>query len=88
MVLLHIVIALSSLVYTTYLFVRPSKRKFYVNYGLIALTLVSGTYLVVSTHAQMLQACTTGVIYIGAVTLGMIAARHRLAAASIRITKR
>ena len=86
--LIHIAAALSSLIYATYLFMRPAKNKFYVSYGLILLTLLSGTYLTISTHAQLLHACETGLIYIAAVLLGTIAAWHKLAVATENITKR
>jgi uncharacterized membrane protein len=75
--LTHILIACASIIFTTYLFIAPSKAKFTVNYSLIALTLISGTYLVVSTHANMLQSCVTGLVYVLAVTLGTIAARYK-----------
>ncbi len=76
--MLHIVVALSSIVYTTYLYLRPSKRKFYAAYGLIAATLASGTYLVVSTHSPLLSSCATGLIYLGVVSAGIATAVRRL----------
>lgn len=78
-VLLHVIIALSSMAYTTLMYVAPSKNKLKISYGLIGLTLASGTYLVVSTHAQMLSSCMTGLIYLGIVSAGILAARHKLA---------
>jgi len=74
----HIIIALSSVAYTTLLFAHPSKNKFYVNYGLVTLTIASGTYLVISTHARILQACITGLVYVSIVTAGSAAAHYRL----------
>jgi hypothetical protein len=63
LVLIHVIIALSSLTFATYLLARPSKRKFAVNYALIAATLGSGTYLVVSTGAPVFTACMSGLAY-------------------------
>ncbi len=77
LVLVHVIIALSSVVYTSYLFFRPSTAKFRVSYGLIASTLASGTYLVIRTHSPLLQACTTGLAYIVIVSIGLAAAHHR-----------
>jgi hypothetical protein len=77
--IIHIIIALSSIAFTTLLFALPSKAKFNVNYALIALTLTSGTYLVVSTNAPMLKSCMSGLLYISVVTLGTIAARYKYA---------
>lgn len=78
-VLLHVLIALSSVACTTYLYIRPSKRKFYGAYGLIGATLASGTYLVTSTHSPLLSSCVTGLIYLGVVSFGVLAASRRLA---------
>ena len=75
--IIHIIIALTSIGFTTLLFIVPSKTKFNVNYALIALTLASGTYLVVSTNAPMLKSCMSGLLYISVVTLGTIAARYK-----------
>lgn len=78
LVLLHVLIAISSLVYTTFLFVAPKRSRFFVSYALVATTIGSGTYLVVHTHAAMLQSCMTGLAYLGVVTLGIAAAHFRL----------
>ena len=77
--LFHIIIALSSVAYSTYLFFVPSKKKLYASYGLVGLTLASGTYLVVSTGAHILQSCLTGLVYIGVVSTVIVGARYRLA---------
>ncbi len=77
-ILLHVLTALASMVYTSYLFIAPSKSKFKVAYSLVGLTLLSGTYLVVSRHSPLLQACTTGLVYLGAVSLGIVAAHRKL----------
>lgn len=76
-VLLHVLIALSSAAYTTYLYFSPSKRKFYAAYGLIGATLASGTYLVISTHSPLLSSCVTGLIYLGIVLTGLLAAHRK-----------
>ncbi len=68
-VLLHVVIALSSIVWTSRLYFRPSKNGFHVAYGLIAATLASGTYLAISTGSPLLSSCLSGLIYLGVVGL-------------------
>jgi hypothetical protein len=78
---LHIVIALSSLVHTTYLYAYPSHRKLHLSYSLVAATLASGTYLVVSTHAPLVSSCASGLIYLGITTAGLLAARRKIALA-------
>ncbi len=77
-VLLHVLIALSSMAWTTRLYFAPTKHKFYGAYGLIGATLASGTYLVISTHSPLLSSCVTGLVYLGAVSAGVFAAHKRL----------
>lgn len=67
--------ALASVVYTTHLFIAPAKRKFYIAYILVGLTLATGTFLVVATHAPVMQSCTTGLVYLAVVSFGIAAAR-------------
>ncbi len=79
LVLTHVLIALASLAYTTYLFFRPSHTKLHISYSLVAATLASGIYLVFVTGEHILQACTTGLLYFGIVSLAIAAARNKLA---------
>jgi hypothetical protein len=76
--LFHVLIALLSIIYTTYLYFRPSKHKLYFNYGLIATTIASGTYLAISTHAPVAASCTIGIFYLGIVGAGSFIARYKL----------
>jgi multisubunit Na+/H+ antiporter MnhE subunit len=80
MLLAHIVIALASVAYTTYLFFSPSLSKMRFAEGLVLLTLASGTYVAISTHSNMLQACVSGLVYIAIVSVGLVAARQKLVA--------
>ncbi|HSH17748.1 MAG TPA: hypothetical protein VK978_00025 [Candidatus Saccharimonadales bacterium] len=75
---MHVLVALSSLVYAGYTFYGPSKKKLRASYVLVVLTLISGTYLVVSTHSPLLTACTTGLIYLTVVLSGLAAAQRKL----------
>jgi hypothetical protein len=79
LILIHVIIALSSIGFTTYLAISPSQAKLRLSYVLVALTLVTGTYLVVSTGSNLLKSCLTGLVYLAVVTAGIVAARHRLA---------
>jgi len=74
----HILIALASIVYTTYLYIAPAKSKFPAAYALVGLTIVSGTILVVTTHSPILQSCMTGLVYLAVVTSSIGAAYYRL----------
>ncbi len=74
----HIVVAVSSLVCAIYAIFKPSPSTLRFSYGLTAATLASGTYIVLSTHTSLTQACTTGLVYLGIMTAGLTAARYRL----------
>jgi hypothetical protein len=76
---LHITIALLSVIYTAYVYFAPSKRKLRVSYTLVALTVASGTWLVVANPAHMVQSCITGLTYLGVIFFGIALARHKLA---------
>lgn len=77
-VMLHVLIALSSLVLTSLSYVFPSKKILRVSYGLVGATLASGLYLVVLEPAHMVQSCTMGVAYLALASVGIFAARRRL----------
>ncbi len=74
----HIVIAITSIAYTAYALVRPTVSKLRWAYALAAMTLASGTYLVISSPAHMVQSCIMGLTYFGFVSIGLILARRRL----------
>jgi hypothetical protein len=77
-ILIHVLIALTSIAYSGFTFFEPSRTKLNVSYGLVAATLISGTYLVVSTHSPILSSCVTGLVYLGVVTSGLLAAHRKL----------
>ena len=79
MLLLHIIIALSSVIFTGYTSFTPSKSKLQKAYLLVGLTLATGTYLLLTKPTHMVQTCITGLVYIGLVTVALVFARHRLA---------
>lgn len=79
-VLLHVLIAISSLVYTTYLLFAPARSKFKAAYTLVALTLLSGFGLIVITHSPILQTCISGLTFLAINSVGLAVAHYRLAA--------
>ncbi|HYF97074.1 MAG TPA: hypothetical protein VD947_03490 [Patescibacteria group bacterium] len=83
--IIHIAIALFSIGYSTYLYLSPTKTKIYGSYGLIALTLGSGTYLLWSTKTHVLQGCVMGIAYLAGVSAAVILANRKLAAKKINI---
>lgn len=78
-ILIHVLIALSSIVAVSIAFALPSRLKLRISYVTIAATLISGTYLVVLAPAHMVQACISGLTYTGIVLVGIMATRVRLA---------
>lgn len=76
---IHIIIALASVGAATFAFARPSKLALYASSALVVLTLATGTYLVMSLHAPLVQACTTGLAYLACVSTGIAGAWYRLA---------
>ena len=78
-VLLHVIIALSSIVIAAYSYLRPSRKSLSMNYGLIAATIGTGFYLVVNEPAHMIEACLMGVAYLAIVSATTVMARVKLA---------
>lgn len=75
----HIAIALTSIIYTTYLYFRPAYTKFIPAYWLVGLTIASGTVLVVASGAHILYGCMLGLAYIGAISFVIVVAKRKLA---------
>ena len=78
-ILLHVLIALASIVSTTVLAFMPSRSKMRVSFGLIAATLASGTYLVISTHSPLVSSCLTGLAYLSVALAGVAVGAYRMA---------
>lgn len=76
--IVHIVIALSSVIFGSYALGRPSQKKLNTNYGFIAATIATGTYLIATMHVNMLSTCATGLAYLSIVTVLSILAQHKL----------
>lgn len=77
--LIHIVIALSSVACATYVLISPDKKWLRFSYVLVGLTLASGTYLVLENPAHMVRACISGIIYVGVIITGLVHAGAKLA---------
>lgn len=76
MLVLHIIIAMASLVWATIAYVRPSGNKLRISYAFTGATLATGTLLVVMDHSVLVQACTSGLAYL-AISLSATALTHR-----------
>ena len=77
-IVLHVGLAIGSLLYSTFVFFRPTWFGLRLSYGLIGAALASGTYLVFTTHAPLTQACLNGVAYMGATFSATLTARYKL----------
>ena len=75
----HILIAVSSIIYTAITFFAPSHVKIRISSWLVGATLATGTVLVISTKSALMQACMTGLVYLGFNLAGIIAANRKLA---------
>jgi hypothetical protein len=83
-IVLHTLIALTSIVQTSYVYVKPSSRQLRASYLLVALTMLSGFYLMITRPGSIAQACSTGLIYLLAVSFGIAGATHKLSVRRVR----
>jgi hypothetical protein len=79
MIILHIAIALASIIFTSIAYFNSSRASLRTAYGFIAGTLLSGTYLVATAPSHLVSACLTGLVYLGIVSIGIVAAHRKLA---------
>lgn len=78
-ILIHVAIALISIVQTTFLLFTPSKTKLYGTYALFGATLASGTYLSITRPTHIVTTCIEGIAYIGFVVWSIIVISRKLA---------
>ena len=86
--LLHIVVALASIAASALLLLQPSRTKLHTSYGLVALTLLSGTYVAWAAHTHIMQACLSGLLYLGFVTSLIFMAQRKLAKETVVIQRK
>jgi hypothetical protein len=82
--LLHIVIALSSIALSGFAYARPTQGKLRGTYTLVVATLATGTYLVIAQPAHMASACVSGLTYLAVVGVAIGAAQRKLARETIQ----
>lgn len=75
----HITIAITSVIYSLYTYAAPSDSKLRIASWLIAGVVGSGTVLVVSLQANLVRACLTGLLFVGFSAAGVLAAKRKLA---------
>ena len=77
--LIHVMIALSAVAYTSYAYFFPTLNKIKISYALVILTTASGGYLIWLNNALMLRACVTGLIFVGVTLTIILGANKKLA---------
>jgi len=82
--LIHIIIAITSVIYTLALYNKPTTLRLRTSYGLLFVTIASGGYLIFANHSRMIETCTVGLLYIIVVSTSIAAARRKLALYSAR----
>lgn len=82
MLIVHIAIALASLIAATYALVRSSRRSLNASYALMALTLATGTYMAVALQASLLHVCLSGITYLAVAFVLTAAASSKLSLSS------
>lgn len=75
----HIILAITGIVITTFLLLAPTKKRLNLSGLFLAGTLITGTILVISSPAHMLQSCIMGLAYTAFVVGGIAIARKKLA---------
>lgn len=76
--LIHIIVAIASLISAGISYLAPSAFKLKVSYSLVAATLASGFYMVILQPAHMVHMCVSGLIYLAVAFWGISIARHKL----------
>lgn len=80
---IHIVIAISSVVLSTYLFVRPSSKTFVASYTLVGATIASGSILVLLDSVSLVHTCISGLSYTAFTLIAIAATKRKIARTTI-----
>ena len=76
---LHISAALAGIIASTYGLFSPSRHKIAIAIGLVGLTVISGTAIIIQRHLAILPGCVSGLFYVGFNLILLAAAKRRLA---------
>jgi hypothetical protein len=82
-ILLHLLIALGSILLTTIAYLSPSKHKLIISYTFVGLTLLSGTYMVLATQTSILRVCVSGLAYTAIMLVALQTIRSKLSSQEI-----
>ena len=84
MLMFHIVVAVSGLLMSTILYLKPSNAKYNLSSGFLAMTLVSGTILVVANPVTLVKSCILGLAYTAFVVSMLYLSSKKLALYTIK----
>ena len=79
LLLIHIIITLLSVGFSTFTYFFPSVRKLNINYVLLVGVIGSGTWLTIENPSHLPKSCLSGLLYLGIVLVALIAAKRKLA---------
>ena len=77
-ILIHVIIALTSIVIASFTFFQPTIKRLIVSYGFILGTVGTGSYLLLAYPSHILQSCLMGLAYLTIVSIATITAHVRL----------
>ncbi len=77
-ILIHVIIALTSIVIVSFAFFKPTMKKLMTSYGFIFATIASGTYLLITIPSHILQSCLMGLVYLMVVSAATVATHVRI----------
>ena len=80
MLILHITVALASLISAGIALISPTAGKLKVSYALVAGTLLTGTLLVLLQPVNLPRVCISGLVYLALAGLTLTWAQRRFAA--------
>jgi hypothetical protein len=79
LILIHVVLAITSIAIAVYNNFRPSNYKLKQSYIFALETLATGVLLIIVNNASVLRTCLTGIVFFCFVSLLNETARHKLA---------
>ncbi len=77
-VLIHVIIAITSIALSSITFFKPALKRLYASYGLIVATVASGTLLLIATPSNILHTCLSGLFYLTVISIVTIATHVRI----------
>ena len=84
-ILIHVIIALSSIAIASLAFFKPTMKKLITSYGFIIGTIATGSYLLIAYPSHILQSCLMGLAYLMLVSAATVATHVRLIRATENI---